>query len=458
MRRLARVVVLSLVVLGFAPTARATDFALLVGAGDYSSGKSGLRNLDYPKNDVVDFATALVECGYRRRNVVLMFDGNGDNSLVPESAKIRNQFDLLLKDLTPADSVIVALAGHGVQFIGDKANYYCPLDAELEGHKNLISLTEVYDRLHECQAARKMLLVDACRDDPVSLASRSGFPKEKLESVTRPQVEGVPDQTIAIFSCQAGQKSWEDKGVRHGIFFYHVIKGLGGAADAPNPDGRITVRELTDYVTEETQAYARLKLKRNQTPRVRDEGDSKWVLRTLRDRATPAASPLAQANRLRIAGDHRAAREAYDRAILAEPNDAKAYLGRGLVELAMNEAPAALRDFREAVRLDKTNIDAWTSLGGTQGRSGKFTDAVESYSRALALSPDAVAPLAGRGAAQIKLGKIEAGLKDLNRALAIDPRHVDALYNRALAHRKRGDIASAKKDLDRAKAVEGAGR
>ena len=281
-----------------------------------------------------------------------MYDGQADNSFVPEYTKIMTQFDLMLKELTPEDSVILALAGHGVQFADKKVNYYCPLDADPQNRANLISLSEVYDRLHECQAARKMLLVDACRNDAVSVASRSGFAKMNLESVTRPQVEDVPEQIIAIFSCQGGQQSWEDDVLKHGIFFAHVLKGLRGSADAPVADGKITVKELADYVESETRPYARLQLKQNQTPIVKNEGNTQWVLRTLSNRLAATARPMAEANRLRIAGELAAAREAYDRAILAEPTEPKAYLGRGLVALAMDNTSLALSDFQQAVRLD----------------------------------------------------------------------------------------------------------
>ncbi len=459
MRNVAQVVVCGLVLALTAPLARAENYALLIGASDYrKGGKSGLRSLKYPKNDVVDFGAALVECGYKRRNTVLMYDGQADNSCVPEYAKIQTQLDLLVKDLTPEDSIIVALAGHGVQFVDKKVNFYCPLDADPQNKTNLISLTDVYDRLRDCQASRKMLLVDACRNDAVSVASRSNFDKMNLESLTRPQVDDVPEQIIAIFSCAAGQQSWEDDTLKHGIFFGHVLKGLLGPADAPIPDGRITVEELADYVSKETKAYARLKLQKTQTPLVKNEGKTEWVLRTLSNRVATNANPLDDANRLRIAGKHAAALEAYTRAILAVPKEAKAYLGRGLVALAMDDPTMALSDFQRAVRLDPTNTSAWTSLGGTQGRAGKHADAITSYSEALKLAPDATAALAGRGAAHIELGRIDLALKDLNRALKIDPDFIDALYNRALAHQKLGDNVSAGRDLERAKALESPGR
>jgi tetratricopeptide (TPR) repeat protein len=460
MRWFEALIICGLIVNFGAHEACATDYALLIGASNYSGGKSGLRNLNYSKNDIVDLDAVLRDCGYRRSNIVLMYDGQPNNALVPEYAKILDKFDLLLNSLAAEDTVIVALAGHGIQFGGDKSrtNYFCPIDADPQNRANLLSLTEVYERLRVCRAKRKLLLVDACRDDPVSVAARGLFEKRKLESVTRPQVEGVPEQTIAIFSCQEGERSWEHSAVSHGIFFYQVLRGLRGAADGPVPDGQLTVGELADYVKQETAAYARNYLNRSQVPLIKSEGDRDWVLRKLPGRSETASRPRAEANRLRIAGDLAAARAAYDRAIASKPNDAKAYLGRGLVLLEMNDTSTALGDFRQAVRLDPTNASAWTSLGGTQGLAGKFGEAVESYSEALKRAPDAVDALTGRGAAQLQLGRIDSALQDLNRALSIAPDYIDALYNRADAHRQHGDRASARRDLQRAKALEAGGR
>ena len=52
-----------------------------------------------------------------------------------------------------------------------------------------------------------------------------------MESVTRPQTESVPEGIIALFSCKAGQKSYELPELGHGVFFYHLLDGWKGKAD-----------------------------------------------------------------------------------------------------------------------------------------------------------------------------------------------------------------------------------
>lgn len=435
-------------------TAWAEDFALLIAAQDYAKGGlSGLRELKYSKNDIVDLKATLRNCGYKPGNIVTMTDGQPDVSMLPEYAKINTQLDLMLKDRNKNDTILVALAGHGVQFSMSRDNYFCPLDANLEEKQNLLALTDLYQRLDECSAARKMLLVDACRDDPLVSSSR-GFDRVKLESVTRPQIDDVPEQTIAIFSCNDGQRSWEDDNLKHGVFFAQVLAGLRGEADRPTPDGRVTVEELADYVEKETRKYVSTHLKQLQQPKIKNRGGAEWVLRTLTPRAGASDNSLAAARELLNSGDHALARVAYDRMLRITPGNAKAFHGRGLAHLGLNNLDAAEADFREATRLDESSVPYWTSLGGVRGRAGKFDESAEAYTRALKLDPDFVAALVGRGAAYAELGRTDAALEDLNKALRAQPKHVDGLYNRALAYQKRGDAAAAQRDSDMAKSLE----
>src|SRR5262249_19788681 len=158
---------------------------------------------------------------------------------LPEAKKIRKQLDLLLGRAAEGDSVVVALSGHGVQFKADPRPYFCPLDAELKDKGTLLGLDEVYERLKGCRARRKLLLVDACRN-----GAQSGLAKSRaevdLESVSRPQMEPVPEGIVALFSCCAAQQSFEYPELKHGVFFYHVLEGWKGAA-AAGGDGRITL-------------------------------------------------------------------------------------------------------------------------------------------------------------------------------------------------------------------------
>lgn len=260
------------------------QYAFLVACAEYD--RRELKPLAYTIEDVKELYNVLLASGIPAENVVLMHDRQ-PRDLLPEARKVREQFDLLLARIGPNDSVVVALSGHGVQFEGKKSNFFCPLDARLQDPQTLIPLDDIYRQLDECPARQKLLLVDACRNDPQSSLGRSRSVVE-LKTLSRPQELDVPQGIVALFSCSAGQQSYEHPDLKHGVFFYHLLQGWKGAADA-NRDRRLTLDELLNYTKDKTEAFAHLKLKATQIPHLKGDFSGVWSLRELPLRfATPA--------------------------------------------------------------------------------------------------------------------------------------------------------------------------
>jgi hypothetical protein len=169
-------------------------------------------------------------------------DKTGRARYIPLAANVRKELKGLLEDRDASDSVLIAFAGHGVQFRGEPGSYFCPMDAKLSDRSTLISRDEVYKDLEQCGAGVKVLLVDACRNDPQADNSRARA-SVRLESLTRPQVARPPGGVAALFSCSPGEKAFEHDRLKHGVFYYYVIQGLKGEADFDR-DGRVGVEEL----------------------------------------------------------------------------------------------------------------------------------------------------------------------------------------------------------------------
>jgi formylglycine-generating enzyme required for sulfatase activity len=262
-----RFAVLAAALVLVAPTAApAAEYAFLVGVGKYSTRE--LRELQYAESDVRALYYALREKGYHPDHIVVLSASAGakDPRYFPIRKNILDEFDLLIRTLSEQDSLLVALAGHGVQFEGEKDTYFCPADTDLGNRETLISLEKLYADLDlRCKATNKVLLVDACRNDPQTALSRSSRPTVKLESVTRPQALALPRSLAAFYSCSPGQEAFEHPDYQQGLFFYHVVAGLKGAADL-NKDGIVTLSELGDYVIPAVQTSARVKLRKLQTP------------------------------------------------------------------------------------------------------------------------------------------------------------------------------------------------
>ncbi|MDA1018482.1 MAG: SUMF1/EgtB/PvdO family nonheme iron enzyme, partial [Planctomycetota bacterium] len=245
--------------------ALADNYALLVGVTKYGSD-SGLRTLTYTAGDVEELSGTLQKSGFQARNVTLMTQKRGveDPRFLPTKSNTLNELRNLLKIVDPGDTVIVAFSGHGVKFKGQATSYFCPMDARIGDQANLLSLDDVYAELAKCKARKRLLLCDACRNDPFADNSLAG------DSVTRPEPVKPPGGIAALFSCSAGQKAFEDAEFKSGVFFHFVNKGLQGAADF-DKDKQVSLLELATYTRSQVKQRARAKFGAVQLPDFRGE-------------------------------------------------------------------------------------------------------------------------------------------------------------------------------------------
>ena len=247
---------------------RGEKYALLVGVRTYDPNE--LRSLPYSEDDVTALAAVLRGNGYKLDNVVLMTQTAGAENprFLPLADRIRKELALLIGDCTEDDSVLVAFAGHGVQFRSDLESYFCPADAKLDDKSTLIALGAIYKALEKCPAGLKLLMVDACRNDPRSDNSRARSTVQ-LESVTRPQKTPPPGGVIAFFSCSEGERAFEHADLKHGVFFHYVIEGLNGNATGEGSEG-VTMPELELYVKKQVHDFVRAKYGSRQMPELRN--------------------------------------------------------------------------------------------------------------------------------------------------------------------------------------------
>jgi formylglycine-generating enzyme required for sulfatase activity len=253
-----------------APTHAGDRYAMLVGVRQYI--KSELTPLKFTENDIDGLSQVLRQAGYPPENLIVMTQtaGNEDARYSPTAENIQRELKLLLAEPTADDTVLVALSGHGVQFQGEKDVYFCPADARLKDRDTLLSLDTVYKALESCQAASKVLLVDACRNDPQSNLGKAAG-EVQLEPVgRRAQPAAPPGGIAALFSCAAGQKSFEIPDLEHGVFFHFVIEGLAGKADSDG-DQEVTLPELEQFAGKRVKNYVRNQLSELQTPERRGE-------------------------------------------------------------------------------------------------------------------------------------------------------------------------------------------
>src|SRR5262249_34099503 len=148
------------------------------------------------------FRDVLVASGYKEANIVYLNDKTDATQFRPTKANILKQFQLLTERLRFEDSLVVVLSGHGVQYKGDAAGYFCRAGGRtglphkgavvrMEGSDGLVTL------LDRSKAGKKLRVVNACRNDPLS---QTFLAAEKIDLVDDYQEE-APKGTLAIFAC-----------------------------------------------------------------------------------------------------------------------------------------------------------------------------------------------------------------------------------------------------------------
>lgn len=203
--------------------------------------------LKYCVDDVTGLAEVLKTKGY---DLTLLTDdaGKQNESRLPNKVNIEREIRRVLDAAQPGDTVLLALAGHGIQFAGDKEAYFCPIDARpLQSRvDSLVSTSSIYEAMKACHASSRVLLVDACRNDPDPTRGRGGDSGELRERGIDPLTARPPRGIAVFFSCDAGQKAFENDELQHGIFFHHVIEGIAGRA--VDQDNEVTTNSLSGYV------------------------------------------------------------------------------------------------------------------------------------------------------------------------------------------------------------------
>lgn len=140
-----------------------------------------------------------------------------------------------LKQAGPRDTVVIFLAGHGVN---DGADYlFLPTDAAFKdkawNRQSVVDWKLLQDVLENTQG-RRLMLVDTCH-------SGNAF-NARL-------VKDAADASITVFAAtDADTLAQERSTLGHGVFTHSVLRGLDGDADQV-ADRLVQMRELRDFVS-----------------------------------------------------------------------------------------------------------------------------------------------------------------------------------------------------------------
>lgn len=193
---------------GLAPTQPegGRRLALVIGNADYP-----WKPLVNPINDAADVAAVLSRAGFNNGHVVPV-----TNLKEHELKRAVREF---IESVRPGDFAFVYYSGHGVEVKG--TNFLLPIDipadaTEGEVEDEAVPAQRIASDLESQGAAVRVLVLDACRDNPLRATRSMGgglVPMEGLGS-------------LVIFATEAGHTASDNTEGRNGLFTQYLLKAL----------------------------------------------------------------------------------------------------------------------------------------------------------------------------------------------------------------------------------------
>lgn len=144
-------------------------------------------------------------------------------------------------------------------------------------------------------------------------------------------------------------------------------------------------------------------------------------------------------------------------AILAEPDRAEAFHGRGQAYAQRLEYARAVENYDAAAVRDPLNVAVYIHRSRAFYAQARFVEAARDASRALALHPNDARAYHVRGLARFALHQLDLARADFDRAIALGHDPLTApLFNRARLYITQGQDAAAAADYERILALDAA--
>jgi len=184
--------------------------ALIIGNSDYKHGA-----LENATHDANDFATALLNLGFKKENVMV-----GLNLNKKHTRHMLREFSEKLKK--NASVGIFFYAGHGSQYLNE--DYIIPINADIstedEINDEAVKVDDILEKMEDVGKDRlNIVILDACRNNP--------FPRNFKRSLGGTGLAGVeaPIGSLIAYATGKGMVA-SDGGGRNGLFTKHLLLNM----------------------------------------------------------------------------------------------------------------------------------------------------------------------------------------------------------------------------------------
>ncbi len=226
----------------------AKRYALVIGVDQYADTQ--ITTLGGASNDARTLANALVQyAGFPRDQVTLLAsDQPAERS--PTRGNILRRLSNMVAVVPPDGLLLISFAGHGVERSGQA--FLLPSDAQVSNDVDLleqtaINVTQVKDKIKKIGVTQVLMILDACRNDPVG---RANADNPLTTAYTRGFNFDLRNREVkafaTLYATEVGKRAYEYKEKKQGYFTWLLIEGLrGGAA---NEKGEVTLASLVKYL------------------------------------------------------------------------------------------------------------------------------------------------------------------------------------------------------------------
>jgi hypothetical protein len=179
--------------------------AVVIGMSDYGAG----RSLNNTLNDAADMAAVLTQLGFE---VTLLKDN--------DQRTLKTNLTSWFQRIEGNDMAIFYFAGHGIEVNG--TNYLIPVDADLNSETdveyNTLNVNWLLGNLDEKKVGMKLLILDACRNNPFKRSWSRGSTSAGLAQLSAPKGTYIAFAASPGFTAQDGGNF----NLKNGVFTYYL--------------------------------------------------------------------------------------------------------------------------------------------------------------------------------------------------------------------------------------------
>lgn len=215
-------------------------YALIIGNSNYIADPS-ISPLRNPVNDAHDMKQTLEQLDFK-----VIYRENVANRKAMETAV--NEFAQQLRQNRGVG--LFYYAGHGIQANGK--NYLIPtkvrIPTQVQLKKKAMAANYVLKRMELAKNALNIIILDACRDNPLPVNKTRGGKKPLVKNGLAKMDN--PAGSILIYSTAPGKQAYDGYG-RNGVFTKHLLNGIKEHGHLSIQDMLILVRQNVKQETED---------------------------------------------------------------------------------------------------------------------------------------------------------------------------------------------------------------